>query len=297
MVADIRLKLYSTVLLLGASIFAQAAGWDGPQERVQDKAIDVLASSPTGKALLEKAASFWKYKEGHGLVSHLKWGEASRTDAVLIRKLDPVTGQESREREVTIYLKKTPSLNDLVLDIAHELVHATSRPGWDPYDPLLTPGKYIWTSIEGEGGEVEAVFAECKVSSELPALQPLYVKRCGQYLEPGQKEIVRTRIRADFYRVGKWNPELQRNLGAETVMFPLLSKDSPHLYSSTGRAPYPAALYQEYKELTQLACENTARRAQAFGVRGPSRGLASEPRPTERATTDFLNQRCRPRTF
>ena len=295
------------MLLLGtaaSSLLSLASSDEVPAEqraeRAQDPilrdAISKLSRIPSGQLLMQKAASMWHFKKAEELLNHLKWDVVSRTDAVLIRHLDPKTGKESRERQVTVYLAKTNTLEDLVLDIAHELVHATSRPAWDPYDPTLTPGKYIWAAIEGEGGEVEAVISECKVSMELKMASSESNRRCSGYFSRRTKTptptIDLTKVKRDFYRVGKWGDELHRELGREVALFPLLSNEDPKLISSTGRAPYPVSLLNEYRELTTIACENSRKRAAAFG-----RGIASASQPARQSTASFLDQRCKSRTF
>src|SRR5262245_58825726 len=73
---------------------------DLTDRRIQN-AIEVLAHIPTGKRLLIQAQTFWKLSRTQDLVQNLKWGAASKTDAVLTRHFNPKTGQESRERQVT----------------------------------------------------------------------------------------------------------------------------------------------------------------------------------------------------
>ncbi len=274
-------------VLAGAA--ASLAGGEGSdvlaEPRFRD-AIDVLLRVPAGKALVAKGLKTWNLEESADLVRVLRWGGASRTDAVLTRHLDPRTGKEFREREITIYLKKGQPLEDLVLDLAHELVHATSRPDWDPYDPQLTAGKYIHATIEGAGGEVDAVVAECQVGIELALRYGTSAKRCRSYLSADSQDaasarIDRNRVRRDFYRVGDWNAGLVQRLGKEKDLFPLLSAQAPKLFSSTGRAPYPVALLTEFEEITRVACENTIRRVRVAQGRVPAS-----------SGSEFLSARC-----
>ena len=162
------------------------------------------------------------------------------------------------------------------------MVHATTRPIWDPYDPALTPGKYVWASIEGRGGEVDAVFFECKVEADLAETFGVKSNRCNAYRTQDDEPQLRKQITQDFYRVGKWNSEAAKELGDEKSFFPHLSGDSPKLYSSTGHAPYPIALYREYQELTRAACDNSRKRQQ-------SRAPASD---SDFSARQFLVRRC-----
>jgi len=294
---------YSFILFLCIGLLSGSQALPGTEEGIREqdpilkRAVTMLVGTSGGKLLAEKAAVLWKLKAPEELIQHLRWSSTSRTDAVLTRQFDPITGHESRSREVTVYLKRTSSMPDLVLDIAHELVHATSRPAWDPYDPGLTPGKYIWTSLEGEGGEIEAVLSECRISAEIPAFKPMFHKRCNSYLDPTKTLVDRTKVRQDFYRVGHWNRELMRELGAEVVMLPLLNSEEPRLYSSTGSTPYPVALLREYREVTSAACENSKKRAEIAKSKTPARSLASQANLLAQENQNFLQHRCKNRTF
>ncbi len=274
------------------------AVWDAPAgNRSQiENAVEILERVDSGRALLEKAKAFWKLESRGDVLSVLKWGTASKTDATLTRHFDPKTGQEVRERKVLIQLRPGQSLHDLTLDIAHELVHATSRPAFDPYDVALTPGKYIHQAIEGDGGEVEAVFAECQVAREIQSSFGLQAERCKHYFENGEKDssvttsvLRKEKIKKDFYRVGSWRRELIERLGRESTLFPILSADKPRLYSSTGGTPYPVALMGEYEEITRIACENSRKRV---AVLGAGRGPASSRSEAEESTRKFLADRC-----
>jgi hypothetical protein len=273
---------------------SQGASPEGRNARI-GTALEILSHLSSGRDLLHRAQDFWKLPRTDDLKNVFKWGRASKTDAVLTRHFNSATGQETRERQVTIYLRESQPLDDLVLDIAHELVHATTRPAWDPYDPSLTAGKYIFAAIEGEGGEVEAVAAECRVGFELMdryGAVGTSTERCEGYLAVSKTEpkaearpnIDRELIRRDFYRVGKWNEEISKHLGGERSLFPMLSREAPALFSSTGNAPYPVALYREFEEITNIACQNSRKRVDA----GPSRA----PAALQKSTATFLARRC-----
>jgi hypothetical protein len=288
-------------LLMGTSLIAlsgvaTARAAERPiqgQNRIQ-MALEILARVPSGHALIKKSLSVWNLKSDFDLLQFVKPGPVSRTDAVLTRHFDSDTGKESREREVTVYVNDNQSLVNMILDIAHEMVHATSRPSWDPYDPHLTAGQYILSAIDGEGGEVQAVATECKVAIELSKNYQIPTKRCQNYLKSDQDQTVEIDpIRRDFYRVGQWKTELSKQLGAEISLFPKLSADPPELYSSTGNAPYPVALLKEYQALTQVACENTRRRYSSSSA--PERS-SSKPNRSPASENDssriFLERRC-----
>lgn len=244
-----------------------------------------LAATPAGQKLLERGHRFWGTRTLEELRKHFRAGETSRTDAVLTRHFIPETGEERREREVTIHVRVAQPDEDRTLDIAHEMIHATQAPLWDPYDPKLTPGQYLWASLEGPGGEIEAVEAECAVGHALKGL-PRVRDRCSEYWASGT--VSRASVARDFYRVGHWFSEVSRRLGKESSRFPLLNPEAPRLYSSTGHAPYPVALIAEFDEITAIACENTSRRVSASSSRKPA---SSDPSPHR----EFLRRRCRGR--
>ena len=252
------------------------------------KALHVLQAVPSGKNLVNQALRNWHASQIRDLKEEFKLASVSRTDAVLIRHYNPLTGEERRERKVLIYLRENQPFFDLVLDMAHELVHATSRPSFDPYDPKLTAGIYVRSAIEGEGGEVDAVSTECQISMELRNANLGNSDRCAHYFSP-LHQLDREKITRDFYRVGSWQTELGKRLGEERKLFPLMSKNAPRLYSSTGRSPYPVALLNEFDELTQIACENSYRRARQEKNRSPASLNSGDSRSPE---THFLNKRC-----
>ncbi len=274
---------------------AQSGADLGPVKAV----LTLLARVPTGKALIARAVETWRMDSADELIDRFKWGAASKTDAVLIRHYDPKAGKETRERRITIYVRQGQSEENLILDIAHELVHATSQPQWDPYDPELTAGKYIYAAIEGPGGEVDAVRTECQVNAELSRLPDFKagrgaVDRCHSYTGDGAP----ARIRRDFYKVGTYLAGLRGKLGAELNFFPLLSGDSPALFSSTAGAPYPIALWEEFRQITLAACQNSRKRvvsSSSTGTGSVNRRPAEVSASTsgaERDTMIFLSRRC-----
>lgn len=259
------------------------------RERLQG-VIQILAKAPSGRRLLEAAQSLWKLEDPRQVIDFLRWDNASRTDAVLIRHFDPRTGLEDRERKITVYLRAEQKLEEVVMDLAHELSHAVAKPIWDPYDPELSAGDYLYSSIEGPGGEIEAVAGECRVAHELSSVGDFDLSRCIRYSGNGAMAQVRKDlIRADFYRVGRWYSKLQERLGSQIRRFPLLSQQAPRLYSSTGQSPYPYALIREFDELTQIACENSRNRLRSFADRAPASAGNRDP---GRSVRLFLESRC-----
>lgn len=256
--------------------------------------IRLVERLPTGRALLERARSLWGASRPRDLFEHLAWGPQSRTDAVLTRHLDAASGAERRERQVRVFLRPDQHLETLALDLVHELTHATTDPGWDPYDPALTPGRYIWSAIEGPGGEVDALVSECAAARELAQLVGGTASaRCQPYFTQSSRGpgLDREAIRRDFYRVGGWAAGLRKRLGTETSLFPLLSTGRAVLHSSTGQSPYPIALLREYGEMNSVACENSRRRVEPGASRAPA-ATANPEAERVAAARIFMRARC-----
>jgi hypothetical protein len=259
--------------------------------KVARAAIALLDRIPAGKKILTRAENFWNESSREGVLRHLAYGPVSRTDAVLTRHYHQESGEEVRERFVTVILRKDQDLKDVAMDLAHELTHATTPPTWDPYDPTLTPGKYMHAALEANGGEIEAVFTECEVAVDLKIELDMRSSRCDRYLvltgNTNKLTVDRTKIQADFYRVGSWETFVRARLGKEIDRFPLLSQKEPELYSATGSAPYPVALMREYEELNRVACENVRKRS---GGRAPA-SVRTIP------DSGSLGDRCRGMSF
>ncbi len=254
---------FSSILALAVTsvITAQSVAAEDMSRFLE--AIQLLERSTPGAKLVQKAMQVWKVKDERSFAHTFEWGVNSKTDTVLTRYYNPVTHEETRERETKVYLRARQDLVDLTLDMAHELVHATSRPIFDPYDASLTPRKYVQAQIEGIGGEVDAVLMECQVAYEFWNKLGIATKRCAQLLYPrtnkNSDELsgLKQKIETEFYRVGRWYTELVHRMGNDVLLIPQLSNHLPRYLSSTGRAPYPIALLNEYEELTSIACKNS----------------------------------------
>src|SRR6185437_2497140 len=135
-------RLVCALSLLTIIAMPSAVSLSSENNRMQE-ALEILSRIPTGRGLIDQALTKWNFHDRAELLKMLRWGEVSRTDAVLTRHFNPLTGVEARSREVTITIRQDQKLQDIVLDVAHELTHATERPDWDPYDPSLTAIKYI----------------------------------------------------------------------------------------------------------------------------------------------------------
>jgi hypothetical protein len=240
-----------------------------------------LEKTPSGRKALEQATRHWGLRDPSELTHLLRIGRVSKTDAVLTRYYHPDTGREERERKVTISIRGDQGALEAALDLAHELTHAIHGPAWDPYDPELTAADYIHNAIEGLGGEAQALMQECRVVLELAPRSKTAQSRCGKYLDEGVLSL--ERVVEDFYRVGPAYGDLKTKLGSLSERFPHLSDEKATLFSSTGRSPYPVALLNEYREITEIACRNSKQRFSSL------RRIASA---TLDPTLRFLAKRC-----
>jgi hypothetical protein len=265
--------------------------------------VEILSESRTARDLLDQAVRHWGLKGYHELSKQVKLSEISKTDAVVIRSIDPKTGEERRERSVVIYLNETQPVVESALDLVHEITHATATMTWDPYDPKLDAAHYIWIGIEGEGGEVDAVMKECEVFRELKerkgasanTLSESRQKRCSRYAPISssgevlnESPSLRAKVVQDFYRVGEFHKMILSRLGEKVRFFPYLNSQSPNLYSSTGRAPYPVALYDEFLAMNEVACQNSKKRLQTI-----ARAVGAATAKKVQATREFLFKRCK----
>jgi hypothetical protein len=261
-----------------------------------EQARQVLLKSEAGRSLLKRTSE----KFGVDLESRtinenysgfISPGVASRTDSVLNRGIDPATGLETRAFETRIALRVTQPLEDVVLDFAHELTHAELSRPVDPYDPALTAEKYISKAITGAGGEVDAVAAECRIGLELAEKFGLKMERCRKYQSAGSVDP--RLILRDFGASGRYRALLVERLGFSSLSrLDWITDREPEFYSSTGGLPYPAALLEEYDELTESACANSRRRVELLSASAPERSSGSGETRAMKEARHFLQSRC-----
>ena len=279
-----------------------------------DQARRVLLKTDSGRGLLESASlrfqvSLTEKEMPRGESALITPALVSRTDSVLNRGIDPVSGRESRSFQTRVSLKASQPLEDLVLDFAHELTHAIRNQPVDPYDPSMNVEKYVVNAITGPGGEVDAVEQECRVGLELASRFGLSMERCKRYQSkqssvPGS--VDRAQILRDFGASGRYRRAIQERLGAEVLSrIGWITDREPEFFSSTGAAPYPAALIEEYDQLNEAACENSRKRVQLLSASAPERtpantsGAALDSARAEarwqalQEARRFLNLRCR----
>jgi hypothetical protein len=220
--------------------------------------LQALRQTGEGKKLLQKAQATLGPPHAWIDSGSIEASDLSRTDSTLVRRFDPLTQKESQHREIKVYIDASLPLHEFVLDLAHELTHASSTEPLNPYDPELTAGLYISRSIEARGGEAEALQRECAIARDLTEVfETRTPTRCQRYAAEQSPETQRQKIIRDFYRVGESYTELKSLLPDQP-----LSAETPVLISSTGGRSYPSSLLEEYHSLTDAACRNSRRRVE-----------------------------------
>lgn len=211
-------------------------------------AMTLLERTESGKAALEKMRS---------LSIPVKSAPVSKTDIIATRKSDGSKESYSYEVQVLIAGDKDPVFQ--ALDLAHELVHAT-HPNKNPFDPKLSATDYVRHGIEGDGGEAQAIAAECKVGKEMIDMADktdlknetaqLIRARC-QYVWNTQANP--SKWTQSFYQVGQHYREFAAKISEMNLHLKVESK-SPIFSSAAAHKPYPLALLDEYIEITKVIC-------------------------------------------
>jgi hypothetical protein len=258
-----------------------------------EAAIRMLTATGPGAEIVSRAGKLWGGASASWVESgKIREGRVSRTDATLTRSWDPSTDAEVREREVVVNLRLDQPLQEISLDLAHELTHAVTQPAWDPYDPELRAETYVRNAIDGPGGEVDAILRECVSAFELERKGGVSISRCDRYRRDYEASgtIPRAKIVRDFYASGETFARIPEELRRR---IPEITSDPPVYYSSTGESPYPLSLEREYEALNEVACSNTRSRLlrQAGALRAPAASSEQDP-AVERARV-FLDKRCR----
>lgn len=228
--------------------------------------FEVLSSTPMGKNLLMAAKTVSK-KRGNKLESQISLSAKSYTDTTVVRKYnlkEPLKTHFSIRSVVKIQRDNTLFVG--VLDLAHELVHFTYRPPVNPYLSTWSFPEFFRQSLEGAGGEVEALSMECIIRTQL--IERYFnsnenlLGACRQYVK--EDGVLKYELlRAHFYRVGANFKELRKkflNLEMGQRVLNSLTDLNPVFTSSIYNLPYPLAIYYEFEQMTQKVCDNDMNR-------------------------------------
>ena len=252
----------------------------------------LLSRSETGERLL-RLAKYKASQNGETLNDVIKVGNGSLTDTTLVRKFSPQSPQHViYESRSVVYVNRSLGWDDALLDLSHELTHYIYRSSFNPYSASFNAKDFIKSTIEGEGGEVQAFLMECRVLRELFSRQVQGRSHC-QKISDEDGRLSSAKAVELFYDVGtyfeKFSPELkQRGIAGE---FQHLKGEKINFISSAYGVPYPMAALMEFDLVVQKVCENDKKRL-AYMQQGPARGPASVDPVLDQFKTSYQS-RCK----
>lgn len=259
-------KFKQRVIDIDSTDFVPSKRWYRPGQNSRSKIkklVEILSESRTGKKLLSKAARK-AVKENKSIEDLFEIGEGSLLDTTLVRRFSPNDPESIQyETRSTIFINKTHSYYNAVLDMAHELTHYTFRKAFNPYIGDFDPGEFVRSTVEGRGGEVEAYLVECKVMYELFPTRASKNSNCGMVKNPETGKLSKKLATEQFYRIGRHNRSYQKALvdyNISSAEFPYLSPGEATFISSAWGLPYPVAALKEYKTIMGKVCQNDQKR-------------------------------------
>lgn len=293
-------------ILISSSLFAveektihvegQSAGtwtsFSSSDELNLKRLFALLSRSETGEKLL-RLAKYKAAQNGETLSDVIRVGNGSLTDTTLVRKFSPHSPEhvifESRS---VVYINRSLSWDDALLDLSHELTHYVYRSSFNPYSPSFNAKDFIKSTIEGEGGEVQAFLMECRVLRELFSRQVQGRSHCQKITDEAGKLSSAKAVEL-FYDVGdyfeKFGTQLkERGLAGQ---FEHMKGEKINFISSAYGVPYPMAALMEYDLVVNKVCENDKKRL-AYMQQGPKRGPASVDNGLEQFKTSYF-ARCK----
>jgi hypothetical protein len=255
--------------------------------------FELLQNSSEGKKLLNLAEIKARSKN-HELIDLVLPGDGSITDTTLVRRFLPENPEKMEiEWESKVYINRHLSFKDAILDLAHELRHFVSRHTFNPYQDNYDLVGFIKSTIEGEGGEVDAYVTECKVLSQLYSKSVYENSTCKELDTSLSKEEQFKIAKQLFYQMGDYKDQMVSLLDKHKVLdsFAQLSGAKIKFVSSAYGIPYPLAAFYEYQTVLNKVCENDRKRL-VYLQQDKKRSPASIENLTEK-----LNKRCRLITF
>lgn len=225
--------------------------------------LEVLKKSPSAKAIIEEA-EIKAAKLGKELIEVIHPGEHSITDTTLIRHFsvsDPMA--VTYETKSQVFLNSDHSIEDALLDLAHELVHFVHKEAFNPYGDHFDFEDFLDSTLQGRGGEVQAYLHECAVMSEIMRSRFLKDENCQKVYFPTNPERSQERGRAAFYQLGEFQDifleEIQQ-FQLSSKNFPFISGKEASFISSAYGLPYPLASLREFKQIMSRVCQNDKER-------------------------------------
>jgi len=253
-------------ILFEENIFSSNEKWMNlgkSQEESIKFLIETLAKSKTGKKILalgEKKANEF----GQTLLNIISSGEKSLTDTTLIRKFSEKGEHEIIfESKSKIFIDKNLGVKEGILDLAHELTHYALRLPFNPYSQNFSAKEFIVSTVEGNGGEVEAFLVECSVFQDLFSKEEFLRSNCNKVIDFESGKILKKKGIEQFYRVGEFLGEFKKDMenhGLTRNDFPMLNGGKAIFYSSTYGLPYPVAALREFESVQKKVCQNNKNR-------------------------------------
>jgi len=260
-----RFLLLSILLLSTTSTFARQK-WKSKnmsEKEAIKKVLKAIGKSPTGTKLIETAEA--RAKElGGKLIDFISGSSKSYTDTTLVRRFKPHHPDqiEYKTRSV-VYLDNDLGMVEAILDLSHELTHFTHRAPFNPYNEKFKPARFIASTIEGKGGEVDAYLMECRILEELFSVKVKGRFQCGQIKDPESGQLSRKWAIKRFYQMGHHLKEFRKKIakhGIDESKIEEISSDQALFYSSAYGVPYPVAALEEFEWVKEKVCSNDERR-------------------------------------
>ncbi len=234
------------------------------EKESMSKIIGILQGSPKGRQVLFLAEQKAE-QQGESLLEVLRAGQHSSLNTTLVRRFSPSHPERiSYHSRSKVAINRHLSVLDAVLDVAHELTHFALKEGFNPYRQDFGLQRFIASTIEGRGGEVDAYLAECQVLWELfPQRNGDAFRRrghCHKIFDPQTRRFSRAKSIREFYKVGAYYDYLRSRMGPALAELGPIGRESPHLISSVYGTPYPVAAVYEYQSIMERVCRNDRER-------------------------------------
>lgn len=253
--------------------------------------IEIITTSKLGIELIDKAR-LRAAKDRKRLEDVIYSGEVSVTDTTLVRKFNPSSPESVRfETRSKVYIDKSHNSKNAVLDLIHELTHYIYKKPFNPYLSDFSVSSFLFDTIQGKGGEVDAFMVECRVGRDIYGLKSIS-PQCLDIMENGQ--FSRSLAVKEFYKLGTYHDQFKASAEKLGISDETISNASPlqsTLISSAWSKPYPVAVIEEFETIMTKVCHNDLKRMTYFSET-QSRTIASANKKVHDAKTNF-NARCR----
>lgn len=257
------------------------SGWNEPwlsSYKHEDIAVldllKTLAKSPSGRNII--ARSNKKARHLNKKLSELiHIGDHSITDTTLVRRFSAAKADEVKyESRSEVYINRSLSKKDALLDLAHELTHFSSREAFNPYQQSFGLKEFVQNTVEGKGGEVEAYLVECQVYFELFGHERRRNQKCHLVIDQESGKLSAFKGKQQFYRLGDHYPDFRTHVKKHDLShqdFTAMSGEEAIFISSAYGLPYPLAAVLEYESIMTKVCDNDEKRlSYLVGKRSPA---------------------------